>query len=71
MWVLNRGNLISSEVVEFSGDGTYIKTISKINNATLHSLMSIYADKKGNLLLTGVKPSYNANNYRKLKKECT
>ena len=53
MWVLNRGNLISSEVVEFSGDGTYIKTISKINNATLPSLTSIYADKKGNLLLTG------------------
>lgn len=53
MWVLNRGNLISSEVVEFSGDGTYIKTISKLNNAVLPSLTSIFADKKGNLILTG------------------
>jgi len=31
----------------------YIKTISKLNNAVLPSLTSIFADKKGNLILTG------------------
>ncbi|MEF3245116.1 MAG: hypothetical protein K6343_03945 [Caldisericaceae bacterium] len=53
MWVLNKGGLDSSEVVKLSPSGSFEKTISKVNDANLPSLNSIYADKKGNVILGG------------------
>jgi len=53
MWVLNKGGLDSSEVVKLSPSGLFEKTISKVNNVNLPTLNSIYADKKGNVILGG------------------
>lgn len=53
MWVLNKGGLDSSEVVKLSPSGLFEKTISKVSNVNLPTFNSIYADKKGNVILGG------------------
>ncbi|BAL81003.1 stalk domain-containing protein [Caldisericum exile] len=52
-WVLNKGNLDQSEIVRFSPDGSLSLRITKIGSQMLPSLTSIYADKRGNLIVIG------------------
>jgi len=49
-WILNKGSLDSSEIVIVSQSGDIKKVISKLNNANLSSLNSIYADKMGHVI---------------------
>uniref|UniRef100_A0A7C4U176 Copper amine oxidase-like N-terminal domain-containing protein n=1 Tax=Caldisericum exile TaxID=693075 RepID=A0A7C4U176_9BACT len=52
-WVLNKGNLDKSEILQFGPDGNLLKRILKIGSNELPSLTSIYADKKGQVIAIG------------------
>ncbi|MGB9769649.1 stalk domain-containing protein [Caldisericum exile] len=52
-WILNKGNLDQSEILKFGSDGSLVFRINKIGTQSLPSLISVYADKRGNVIAIG------------------
>jgi sugar lactone lactonase YvrE len=51
MWVVNKGGFDSSELVEFSLSGKFVKTVKTMGSAPLSSAICIFSDKKGTLFV--------------------